>query len=82
MIEDGSYFRLRNLQLGYTFKSSTLAKAHISSLRIYYNAQNLVTWTDVSGFTPEAGGSAIRFGVDIGGYPIPAVHTFGLNVTF
>jgi TonB-linked SusC/RagA family outer membrane protein len=82
MIEDGSYFRLRNLQFGYTFKIEALAKANISSLRLFYNGQNLKTWTDVSGFTPEAGGSAIRFGVDGGGYPIPAIHTFGLNVTF
>jgi TonB-linked SusC/RagA family outer membrane protein len=82
MIEDGSYFRLRNLQAGYTFKSEVLARVNIASLRLFYNAQNLITWTDVSGFTPEAGGSAIRFGVDNGGYPIPAVHTFGLNVTF
>ena len=82
MIEDGSYFRLRNVQLGYTFKLSTLSKVNISALRLFYNGQNLYTWTNVSGFTPEAGGSAIRFGVDGGGYPIPAIHTFGLNVTF
>lgn len=82
MIEDGSYFRLRNLQLGYTFRTELLAKVNISALRFFYNAQNLITWTKVSGFTPEAGGSAIRFGVDNGGYPIPSVHTFGLNVSF
>jgi TonB-linked SusC/RagA family outer membrane protein len=82
MIEDGSYIRLRNLQLGYTFNSSLLTKAHISSLRIYISGQNLKTWKNNSGFTPEAGGSAISFGIDGGGYPIPAITTFGLNVTF
>jgi TonB-linked SusC/RagA family outer membrane protein len=82
MIEDGSYFRLRNLQIGYTFNATALAKAHIKSLRIFFNGQNLKTWKHNSGFTPEAGGSAIRFGVDNGGYPIPAITSLGLNVTF
>jgi len=82
MIEDGSYFRLRNIQLGYNFSSALLNKLHIQSLRVYVNGQNLKTWKRTSGFTPEAGGSAISFGVDSGGYPIPAITTFGLNVTF
>ena len=82
MIEDGSYFRLRNLQLGYTFTQGFLTKAHIKTLRVFFNGQNLVTWDHVSGFTPEAGGSATRFGVDNGGYPIPAVMTFGINASF
>jgi hypothetical protein len=49
---------------------------------MYINAQNLVTWKNNSGFTPEAGGSPISFGRDSGGYPLPAITTFGLNVTF
>jgi len=82
MIEDGSYFRLRNLQVGYTFGQSWLAKAHIKTLRLFFNGQNLKTWKHNSGFTPEAGGSAIRFGVDDSGYPLPAILSFGLNVSF
>ena len=82
MIEDGSYIRLRNVQLGYTFNANALAKAHISSLRIYVSGQNLKTWKNNSGFTPEAGGSATAFGIDGGGYPIPAITTVGLNLTF
>ena len=82
MIEDGSYFRLRNLQVGYTFGQSSLSKAHIKSLRLFFNGQNLITWKNNSGFTPEAGGSAIRFGVDTGGYPIPAILSFGINASF
>jgi len=82
MIEDGSYIRLRNIQLGYTFNTTLLAKAHITSLRIYVNGQNLKTWKNNSGFTPEAGGSATAFGIDGGGYPIPAITTFGFNLTF
>ncbi|MEP6844805.1 MAG: TonB-dependent receptor [Panacibacter sp.] len=82
MIEDGSYLRLRNVQLGYTFNASLLSRAHINSLRIYVSGQNLKTWKNNSGFTPEAGGSAIAFGIDGGGYPIPSITTFGLNLTF
>jgi TonB-linked SusC/RagA family outer membrane protein len=82
MIEDGSYFRARNLQLGYTFGKDLLSKAHIKSLRVFFNGQNLKTWKRNSGFTPEAGGSAIRFGVDNGGYPIPAILSFGINASF
>lgn len=82
MIEDGSYIRLRNVQLGYNFNRKTLSKLGISSLRFYVSGQNLVTWKHNSGFTPEAGGSATQFGVDNGGYPVPAVTTAGLNITF
>ena len=82
MIEDGSYFRLRNLQIGYTFGRDLLNKANIKSLRVFFNGQNLKTWKRNSGFTPEAGGSAIRFGVDGGGYPIPAILSLGINASF
>lgn len=82
MIEDGSYLRIRNLQLGYNFASATLGKSFIKSLRVFVNAQNLKTFKNNSGFTPEFGGSAIRFGVDDGSYPIPAIYSAGLNVTF
>lgn len=82
MIEDGSYVRLRNIQLGYSFDSEFISKLNIQNLRLYASAQNLVTWKNNSGFTPEAGGSPTRFGVDNGGYPVPRIVTFGLNVTF
>lgn len=82
MIEDGSYLRLRNIQLGYNFSSAGLAKWKIRTLRIYVNGQNVKTFKRNSGFTPEFGGSATNFGVDNGSYPVPAVYTAGLNVTF
>lgn len=82
MIEDGSYLRLRNVQLAYDFDSKLLAKTFIQSLRLYLNAQNPFTWANNSGFTPEAGGSPISFGKDTGGYPLPAVTSIGLNATF
>lgn len=82
MIEDGSYIRLRNLQLGYTINPKVLAKAHITSFRIYVNGQNIKTWKNNSGFSPEAGGNALAFGIDGGGYPLPAIYSFGFNVSF
>ncbi|MDY7394331.1 TonB-dependent receptor [Aureibaculum sp. 2210JD6-5] len=82
MIEDGSYFRIRNIQLGYEFDIELLEKFKIQQLKLYANVQNLYTWKDTSGFTPEAGGSPTSFGVDSGGYPVPVISTLGLSLTF
>ena len=79
-IEDGSYFRIRNLQLAYTF--STRGIPVVKNLRLYANVQNLKTFKNNSGYTPEFGGSAISFGYDNGGGAIPVVTTFGVNLTF
>ena len=81
-IEDGSYFRLRNVQLGYNFSTALISKAHIKSFRAFLNIQNLKTWKCNSGYTAEYGGDAISFGVDNAGGAIPMVTTFGINVTF
>ena len=82
MIEDGSYVRLRNVQFAYDFDTEFLNKFSIQGLKLFVNAQNPVTWSHNSGFTPEAGGSPISFGRDSGGYPLPAITTLGVNVTF
>jgi TonB-linked SusC/RagA family outer membrane protein len=82
MIEDGSYLRIRNVQLGYSFSSTLLSKVRIKSLRIYISGQNLKTFKKNSGYTPEFGGSALQFGVDGGSYPVPAVYTAGINLSF
>jgi TonB-linked SusC/RagA family outer membrane protein len=81
-IEDGSFFRIRNLQLGYNFNSDLLNKIKVKSLRIFVNAQNLKTFTNSTGFTPEIGGKSTAFGIDNGTYPVPAIYTFGLNLNF
>lgn len=81
-IEDGSYFRLRNIQLSYSFSQNTLHNLHIKGLRIYANAQNLITWKHNNGYTAEYGGDATSFGYDAAGGAIPMVVTFGLNATF
>ena len=81
-IEDGSYFRLRNIQLGYDFRAGLISKAKMKNLRLYVNLQNVKTWKNNYGYTAEYGGSAVQFGYDNAGNAIPAVTTFGLNVTF
>lgn len=84
-IEDGSYLRVKNIALGYNVPSSLLKKYRIESLRVYTNIQNLLTWTNYSGFDPEIGASTANndvYGLDNGRYPSPQVYTFGLNLTF
>ncbi|SKC12649.1 SusC/RagA family TonB-linked outer membrane protein [Dyadobacter psychrophilus] len=81
-IEDGSFFRIRNVQLGYNFTSQTLKSLRLKSLRLYVNAQNLKTFTNSTGFTPEIGGNTTAFGVDNGTYPVPVIYTFGINLNF
>lgn len=81
-IEDGTYFRLRNIQLGYSFSKDLISKARIKDLRVYINVQNLKTWKNNFGYTPEFGGDATAFGYDNAGGAIPVVSTIGLNVTF
>lgn len=81
-IEDGSFFRLRNVQLGYTFNPDFLRRIHLNSLRLHVNIQNLKTWSKNTGYTPEIGGSSTAFGIDSGTYPMPTIYTAGINITF
>ena len=81
-IEDGSFFRIRNIELGYNFDKRLLNRIKVQSLRLYTNVQNPKTWSRNGGYTPEVGGSAISFGIDSGGYPMPTVYTIGFNLTF
>ena len=86
-IEDGSYLRIKNVTLGYTFPKSVLQKVKIDNVRVYMNVQNLYTFTKYTGFDPEVGASTqdssgMAFGVDNGRYPSPMTCSFGLNITF
>ena len=80
-IEDGSYLRIRNIELGYAVPQKLIRKIAINNLRLYINVQNLKTWKHNSGFTPEAGGSALSSGIDYGGYPMPSICSAGFNLT-
>lgn len=80
-IEDGSYFRIRNIGIGYNFKFS---KAYIKNGRVYINIQNLKTWKHNLGYSPEYGGSATSFGIDGGGAEgaLPRIFSAGFTLTF
>lgn len=84
-IEDGSYLRLQNVSLSYTFPKRMLSKTPIDNLKLYCNIQNLFTISNYDGYDPEVGcyyGNSLLNGVDFGRYPSPRVYTVGLNVTF
>jgi TonB-dependent starch-binding outer membrane protein SusC len=69
-VEDGSFVRLKNVQLGYSVPSTILQKMKIQKFRVYVSAQNLFTFTRYSGLDPEIGAlSALEIGIDRGFYP-------------
>ena len=86
-IEDGSYLRIKNLTLGYTFPKKWMNKIKFENIRIYCNIQNLYTFTKYSGYDPEVGASTqdatgYTYGVDNGRYPSPTTYSFGASLTF
>jgi len=81
-VEDGSFVRLQNVQLGYTFKSDS-EDSKIDRLRLYVAASNLVTLTEYRGYDPTASsGAPIGGGIDQGFYPNPRTFLLGLNLKF
>lgn len=80
-IKDGSYMRLKNIQLGYTLPKSWTNKVFISSLRVYVAAENLLTLTGYEGFDPEISYDASA-GIDRGIYPQARTFTLGVNLNF
>ncbi len=84
-LEDGSFLRARNLQLGYTLPQRITRKAGISRLRIYFQAENIFTLTDYSGCDPEVTGGngfGTEIGIDRGVYPQSRTFSVGVNLSF
>ncbi len=81
-IYDGSYLRLKNIQLGYTLPFSITSKCLISSLRLYIAAENLLTFTKYHGFDPEISSGGTSLGIDRGVYPQAKTWTIGANISF
>ncbi len=82
-VEDASYLRIQNVQLGYTLPETMLSAVGIQSLRFYAAVNNLYTFTDYKGFDPAAStGEAIGGGIDYGFYPVPRIYMAGLNLKF
>jgi TonB-linked SusC/RagA family outer membrane protein len=89
-IKDGSYVRLKNMQIGYTLPKVWTMKAGIDALRVYVGGQNLLTFTKYPGFDPEVGPSGdpksvqhnVLSGFDVGNYPQARMFTVGVNLRF
>ena len=83
-VEDGSYLKLRNITLGYTFPKKVLKKMKISNLRLYLSAENVATLTNYSGMDPEVSTrhSVLTPGFDWSAYPRAFNASFGVNLTF
>jgi hypothetical protein len=84
-VQDGSFFRMKNLQVGYNFKVDSWFKGSMRSLRLYVGATNLFTITKYTGLDPEVSQTNSTFsalGVDFGVYPVGRQFLFGLSAGF
>ena len=87
-IEDGSYFRLKNIQLSYTFSKDFCKRASIQGLKLYVSSTNLFTWTKYTGLDPEVGkrvgteSNNLFIGIDEGNYPQSRSYMFGVVFDF
>jgi len=81
-VTSGAYFRVRNIQLGYTLPGNVLRSIGVQSVRLFANAQNAINVFGYKGFSPEVGGGPTNEGIDANVYPLYATYNVGLNVTF
>lgn len=83
-VEDGSYLRLKNVQLGYSLPKNLLERIGFEKFRVYFSGQNMFTFTRYTGMDPEIGsyGGALEAGIDRGFYPQARVLLGGINVVF
>ena len=85
-VEDGSYLRLKNLQIEYQLPQSMFSRTDIKSLKIFVGADNLFTLTNYSGYDPEVGigygNNPLDRGIDRARYPSPRTYYVGLSLTF
>jgi TonB-linked SusC/RagA family outer membrane protein len=82
-IEDGSFVRIQNVQLGYSFPKNLSGRFGVSKLRLYASANNLFTLTKYRGFDPNvSSGNPVGAGIDGGVYPVPTTYLLGINLKF
>lgn len=82
-VEDGSFVRIQNAQLGYSFPQEMLNSVGIDKLRVYVSANNIYTFTKYRGYDPSASsGTPIGAGIDPGFYPVPRTYLLGVNLKF
>lgn len=82
-IEDGSYLRLKMITLGYSLPASIMTKIGLDRARIYASGQNVLTFTNYTGYDPEVGGNNVnQRGMDVGVYPVSAMLLMGIEIGF
>ncbi|MHA7059481.1 SusC/RagA family TonB-linked outer membrane protein [Aquimarina sp. M1] len=82
-VEDGSFLRIQNVQLGYTLSNTFMEPIGIDKFRIYASINNLYTFTEYQGYDPSASsGDPIGGGIDQGFYPVPRTYLLGVNLKF
>jgi hypothetical protein len=81
-VEDGSYVRVKNIQLGYTLPQSIYDSSFLSSVRFYAQIKNAITFTNYSGYDPEISSGVLDTGIDRGTYPQPRIWQLGVSVKF
>lgn len=82
MVFDGSYFKIKQIQLGYTLPDSISEKVKMHGVRLYASLENFFTFTKYIGYDPEVAGAGSSCGMDYGMYPNPRKVLFGLTVSF
>jgi TonB-linked SusC/RagA family outer membrane protein len=81
-VEDASFLRMQNIQIGYNLSEDLLSKVGLSKLRLYTSINNLFTLSKYTGYDPTVNGGAVPAGIDSGTYPSARQFLLGLNVTF
>ncbi|MBJ2176048.1 TonB-dependent receptor [Aureibaculum sp. A20] len=82
-VEDGSYIKLKNINLSYNIPNNVVTKLGLRKLEVYASALNLITWTKYTGFDPDVNSySGLREGIDEGSYPQSRTIMLGLNIGF
>ncbi len=85
-VEDGSYLRLKTLQIGYSLPQAMIRKVYMTSMRFYVSSDNLLTFTNYSGLDPEIGqlvsSNTLSRGVDLGAFPQAKTVVAGFSITF
>jgi len=81
-VEDGSFVKIKDVQLGYTLPSNLIKRMGVSKIRLYAQVKNAFTFTKYSGFDPEISGGIFDTGIDRGSYPQARTWSFGVDVKF
>jgi hypothetical protein len=80
-VEDGSFVKIKNVQLGYTLDKA-MTRNLFKKVRVYAQVKNALTFTKYSGYDPEISGGILDTGIDRGAYPQARTYSLGLDIKF